>query len=204
MVFRQFLVALSILLTTAQSFAYFSTIDTGDLLERGKYRAILEPQIILDRYDGLNFVGRFDSGLTEDANVRALVGFGKVDFQMGGFFKYVPFPDVDKQPAIGGEAGILYARVNGETEFSLRIHPLVSKKFATEIGDLTPYVSLPLGITNRASDTFVPVQLVGGSEWKTLKWDNLRFFAEVGLNINHSFGYISGAVAYYFDDPTGH
>ncbi len=184
-----------------QSAAYFSTMDTGDITAAGRYRIIAEPQVIMDKYDGFNMTGRFSTGLSDDASVEALVGAGEVDFQLGGFYKWVPFPDVEGQPAIGGKAGIIFARVEGETEFSLRFHPLVSKKFETEVGDITPYVSLPLGITNRDDTTFVPVQLAGGAEWKTLSSEILRFMVEFGFNISKAFPYVSAGLVYEFDGP---
>lgn len=182
--------------------AYFSTIDTGELIAPEKYQAILEPQLILNKHDGFNMIGRFDTGLTEDSSVRGVLGVGKVDFQLGGFFKWVPFPDVGKQPAIGLETGALLARVNSQSEFSVRLHPLVSKAFQTEVGDLVPYGSLPLGVTFRSDKTFVPVQIVGGSEMRPLNWPRVSFFAELGLNLTESFSYISGAIAYRFDDTS--
>src|SRR5688572_1337170 len=76
-----------------QSAAYFSTMDTGDIIAAGRYRITAEPQIILNKYDGFNLTGRFSTGLTPDAAVEALVGGGEIDFQLGGFYKWVPFPD---------------------------------------------------------------------------------------------------------------
>lgn len=190
--------------------AYFSTIDTGDLVAPQKFQAILEPQLILNRYDGLNAIARLDTGLGENSAVRGLLGFGKVDFQVGGFYKYIPFPDTPNQPAIGGEAGVIFARVGGETEFSIRVHPLISKRFETEIGDVSPYVSIPLGITSRSGNssngggTFVPVQLVGGAQLQPLNTPNIAYFAEIGINVAKSFSYISAAIAFRFDEETIH
>lgn len=183
--------------------AYFSTVDTGDLVAPQKFQAIVEPQLILNKYDGLNVVGRFDTGLNESSSVRGILGFGKVDFQLGALYKYIPFPDLPGQPAIGGEAGAVLARVDGKTEFSLRLHPLVSKKFETEIGDVTPYASIPFGVTSRSGDeTFVPVQVEFGAEVRPLNLQSLSFFGEFGINVNKSFSYISAAVAWRFDEDT--
>ncbi len=188
------------LLLPATANAYFSTMDTGDIAAPGRYRVTLEPQFILNRYDGMNMLGRFDTSVAEDQAIRTLVGFGEVDFQLGAFYKWVPFPDSGNQPAIGGSAGLLYARVADETEFSIRFHPLISKKIETEVGDLTPYAALPFGVTSRDDRTFVPVQLAVGSEWKTLNWENLRFMAELGLNVTKAFSYLSFGLVYEFDE----
>ena len=182
--------------------AYFSTIDTGDLVAPEHYRASIEPQLILNNYDGGNVVGRFDAGLNRDSSVRGILGFGKVQYDAGAMYKYVPFPDVGQQPAIGGEAGIDFARVNGQSEISLRFHPLISKRFDTVYGDITPYGSLPIGITNRGDETFVPIQVSGGAMWTPDGHKDMHVFGELGLNVSRAFSYVSVALAYDFDDST--
>lgn len=189
-----------LILISPKSHAYFATIDTGEMIEPEKYQAVFEPQLIFNRYEGTNFSGRFDVGLTEESSIRGILGFGKVDFQLGGLYKFIPFPDTAKQPAMGGEVGLLFARVAGQTEVSLRVHPLISKRFETEMGDLVPYASLPLGITWRTDETVMPVQIVGGTEIRPLTMPKISFFAELGVNLNKSFSYIAGAIAYRFDE----
>ncbi|MEK7357428.1 MAG: hypothetical protein AAB250_13330 [Bdellovibrionota bacterium] len=191
-------VLLGLLASASTSHAYFSTIDTGEMVPKGKYQVSVEPQIIFNEFDGFNVVGRFDTGINADSSARVLLGVGKVDYQVGGFYKYVPFPDTSNQPAIGGSVGMVLARANGVTMTSIRFQPLVSKKFETEIGDLIPYASLPLGITFTTNQTTMPVQLVVGSELRPLNMKDLSFFAELGLNVTKAFGYVSGAIAYRF------
>jgi len=180
--------------------AYFSTIDTGDLVAPGQYQLSFEPQLVLSRYDGFNGVARIDTGLDESSSLRGILGFGTVDFHIGGMYKYIPYPDVDKQPAIGFLAGALLARENGQTEFSLRFHPLVSKRFSTEIGDLTLYASAPIGITTTSNKTYVPIQVAGGTEFRPLNYRNMSIFAELGINVREAFSYLSVAAAWRFDD----
>jgi hypothetical protein len=195
-------VALTLTLTSKAN-AYYSTLDTGDVLNEGEYQVMLSPQLVFNQYDGANFSGRLDMGLMEGVSARGILGFGKVDFQIGGLVKWIPFPDADGQPAIGGEAGVLIARIGSVTQYSLRVHPLISKKLETEIGDVSPYLSLPLGITIQSGgndQTFVPVQLVVGSELRPLEMPKWGFFGEVGLNMSKSFGYATVGVAYRFDD----
>ena len=195
------ILAIAALITFAQpAHAYFSTLDTGDVIEPGKYRAIVSPQTIFNEFSGLNVLGMFDTGLSEDQSVRALVGFGEVDFQVGGMYKWIPFPDVGDQPAIGVSGGLVWAKVEDHNALSLRIHPLVSKKFETEVGDFTPYGSMPIGVTDFEDETFVPIQLVGGTEWRTLHFENLTFMAELGLNLSKAFSYISAGAVWYFDE----
>ncbi len=180
--------------------AYYSTLDTGDTLGANKYAVSIEPQFILDRYDGANVNGRFDAGINEDSNMRAIVGFGIVNFQAGAMYKYIPFPDTPNQPAIGIEAGAIYARVQNTSELAFRVHPLVSKKIKLQELKLNIYGSLPIGVSFRDGNTYYPIQLALGSEWKIPKNEKFSVMGEIGLNINAAFGYISFAGIYYFDD----
>lgn len=192
--------ALTVFLPRAE--AYFTTLDTGELLQPQQYKAAFAPQLILNDFEGLNALGTFDVGINEYSSVRGLLGFGEVDFQMGGFYKFIPFPDTPKQPAIGAQVGALVAHVGGDTQFSLRLHPLISKKLQTEIGDLTPYASLPIGVTARDDDTLTPIQFVVGSELRPLNTKNFSYFVELGVELNDAFSYIAGAVAYRFDEAS--
>ena len=180
--------------------AYFSTIDNGELVAPGKYQVSLEPQFIFQRYDGLNAIGRFDTGINDSSSVRGVLGVGSVNFELGAFYKWVPFPDTSNQPAIGGMIGGSIARVSAGTEYSLRFHPMISKIFESEIGDVIPYGSIPIGVTSRPDKTVLPVQLVAGAELRPLNTPNFSFFAEVGANVNDAFGYASLAATYRFDD----
>lgn len=195
----------AVILQSSSALAYFSTIDTGELVAPGEYQALFEPQLLLSSYEGLNangvnLVGRFDTGLNESSSIRGIVGAGTVDFQLGGMYKYVPFPDLEKQPAIGFSTGIILARVNGQTEFSGRFHPLISKKLATEVGDLIPYLSLPLGLTARSNQTVFTMQIAGGTEFRPLNIKNFSFYGELGVNLSQTFSYLSIAAAWHFDD----
>ena len=197
-------VSLATLLATP-AHAYFSTVDNGEVLREGQFQAMFAPQIIFNNYDGGNYVGRLDMGLSEGLSARGILGFGKVDFQIGGMVKWIPFPDTASQPAIGGEAGLIVARIGSRTQYNLRFHPLLSKRIETEVGDVIPYGSIPIGVTVNSGvvdETFVPVQLVAGAELRPLEMKNWSFFGEVGVNLTRSFGYVTAAIAYRFDDAS--
>lgn len=184
-----------------QAHAYNSVIQTGDLVEPGTFQAAFAPQIILNRYDGVNADAILDVGIDNASSVRGLIGVGDgIDFEVGGLYKYIPFPDTDRQPAIGGEVGFSFARTRGKTETGLRFNPLVSKRLETEIGDVTPYASIPLSIVFRDGNTLVPIQLTGGAELRLLSTPNLSFFAETAFNLHDAFGYVAGAIAWRFDE----
>lgn len=194
------LVTIAALCLSSSSWGYYSTIDTGEVIAPDHYQVSLEPQAIFNRYPGTNLVGRVDTGLNESSSLRGILGFGVVNFQVGGMYKYVPFPDLERQPAIGGEVGAILAQVNGQTEFSVRFHPLVSKRLETEVGDVTPYAALPLGITTRPDKTYMPMQIASGAEFRPLNHPSWSVFGEVGININESFSYASVALAWRFDE----
>lgn len=193
------------LFSSVPAHAYYSTVDNGEVLREGQFQAMFAPQLIFNNYDGANFVGRIDMGLAEGISARGILGFGKVDFQVGGMVKWIPFPDTLSQPAIGGEAGVIVARIGSRTQYNFRFHPLVSKKIETEIGDVIPYASLPLGVTTNSGvndETYIPVQLTLGSELRPLEMKSWSFFGEIGVNVQRAFGYVTFAVAYRFDDAS--
>ncbi len=194
------LLTLAAVFTALPASAYFSTIDTGELVAPHAYRATLEPQFILNKIDGANGIGRFSTGITDESSAEIVLGLGEVDFQAGAFYKLIPYPDTEGQPALGAKFGFLIGEVADETEYNLRFHPLISKAFETEMGVITPYGSLPLGLRTRSDTTTFPLQIAGGVEYKVQGHENLRLMTELGLNLSKAFDYISFAVAYNFDE----
>lgn len=191
----------SLALVASPAFAYNSVIQTGDVVEAGAFKINIAPQIILSRYKGVGVDAMLDVGVDSSSSVRGLIGVGDgVDFQVGGLYKYIPFPDTDRQPAVGIEAGVVYARAGGVSEFDLRANPLVSKRFELEFGDLSPYAALPVGINIRSGGSQVPIQLAVGTELRMLSTANLSFFVEGAVNLYDAFGYVTGAIAWRFDE----
>lgn len=186
-----------------QSWAFYSTMDTGEVLEQGKYQIGAETQFITNNDSGANLIGRFDGGISEEAGFRGEVGFGTTDLHLGGFFKWVPIPDYQDQPAIGITSGLVFAEYSGHSELSVRFHPIVSKGFTTEFGKITPYGSIPFGLRSYDNDTDVPVQLTGGSELHFNEIPLWRFKAEVGFDLNDAFTYISLGASLDFDAENG-
>jgi len=187
--------------------AYYTVMDNAEVLPKGVYKATGELQFITDR-GGMNLASRFDAGVSEEIGLRGLFGFGTTDIFFGGLVKWIPFPDIDGQPAIGMNAGLLYARDDENRDLTIRLEPLVSKEF--ELGNfwLTPYASLPVGIRVRNSDvakdsTDLTFQIAAGSQLQVEKWKNLQFMAEIGFDIDKAYSYVSGSVVYYFDEEKG-
>ena len=193
-----------LLLWSCPSFAYQTNYTTGDVLRSGQYRTGLNTQFITSEFSGATANGHFDLGVREDGEARIVLGVGKVDFHAGALYKWVPFPDLEKQPAVGVMGGPVYGRVNSKGVLTLRAVPFVSETFEVEeAGILTPYGGLPLGLEFVEGSSQVPVQVMAGCDWKPMKLDKVHFNGEVGINLSKSFNYIAVGVAVYFDDSTG-
>ncbi|PIU00920.1 MAG: hypothetical protein COT74_03190 [Bdellovibrionales bacterium CG10_big_fil_rev_8_21_14_0_10_45_34] len=182
------------------SLGYFSTMDTGEVLPSNNYRIQLEPQLITTAPSGLNLNARFDAGVNESSNVRAILGFGRTDFHWGLMYKWVPIPDYEGQPALGIMGGFEWARDDDKSVLTARIHPIISKEFGTDIGKLTPYASVPIGLSGGDGSSKTPIQLALGTGWKPTDLNKVSFLAEAGLELNDSFSYVSVAAQIAFDE----
>lgn len=194
-------------LLSTPSWAYMDVLDTGEIMKPGNYKLTGNMQA-LTTSGGLNLGLTFDAGFQEEFGVRILGGLGRTDFYTGALFKWMPIPDVDDQPAIGFNVGLLYAKWNDNRDLTFRFEPLISKKFVLENLVLTPYGSLPLGLRTRNSEvndtgSAVSWQLVLGSQFQIEKWKNLQFMAEIGLELEHAISHIGVAAVFYFDPEVG-
>lgn len=186
---------------------YYDVLDTGEVMPKGSYKVTTDAQVITDLGGG-NVGGKFDMGIDDQFGARALAGFGTTDYYMGGLFKWMPVPDIEGQPAVGGNIGLTYAKWHDGTETTFRFEPLVSKKFNVQGAVITPYGSLPMGLrmynsSTHDNSTLLAFQLVAGAQVQVEQWKNLQFMAEVGLNLDNAFSHISVAAVWYFDDQNG-
>jgi hypothetical protein len=120
--------------------------------------------------------------------------------------KWIPIPDVDKQPAMGINIGLVYGKDGDYSDLTFRFEPMLSKKIDVEGTVFTPYAAAPVGMRMRDTsnpyindDTKATFQLVVGSQLQVEKWKTMQFMAEVGIDIDNSPGYVAGAVVFYFD-----
>ena len=183
-----------------QASAHFSALDTADTLPENRYRVMLEPQVISGGPSGANMLARFDAPINNESGIRGVLGVGSLDLQAGVFYKWAPIPDVDDQPAMSITSGFTYANYDGKDLFSIRAYPTVSKKYKWELGDINPYVSLPISMASQDGQSLFPIQLAVGSEVKFNQIKDLDFFGEVGIEVKDSYSYISLGVAAYFDE----
>jgi hypothetical protein len=182
------------------SHAYFTTGESGEIPKSGVYRIGLEPQFILSGTTGTNFGAFIDVPVGEAASIRGRLGFGVTDFFTSFSYKWIPIPDYGKQPAMGGKAEFIYARIGVNSATAIRIHPLISKKFEVNYGNITTYGALPLSITNTQTGTDTAMQLAGGIEISPKQIANWSFGTEIGFSLNKSFNYLSGSATYYLQD----
>jgi len=190
-------------LLSPSAFAYYSVWDTGEVLKEGHYETSLEGQFITAEGSGMNVTGRFDFPIQDDSSGRVMLGAGAIDFHAGAFYKFIPYPDTEKQPAIGAIFGAIYARNEGENFLTLRIAPLVSKVFQLNFGEMVPYASLPIGLTSRKGGTDVPINFAIGTDVKTDHFKHWRWRTEVGFNIDDSYSYVSIGAILDFDQENG-
>jgi hypothetical protein len=199
-------IALASFLLSSTCWAYYDVLDTGETLAPGKYKLSSGVQALTSTGGG-NLDAMIDMGFQDEFGVRGIVGFGRTDYSLGAMFKWIPIPDVDNQPAVGFNIGLLYGKWNDSRDLTLRWEPLVSKKFVMDVCTLTPYASIPLGIRTRTSDsrdvntdTRIPIQFVAGSQVKVQKWENLQFMGEVGVDLDQAYSYITVGAVWYFDE----
>lgn len=198
------LLCLLLLLTSVSSKAgYLSISESGETLPANIYRVGFEPQLLINEGGGANVDAFVDLPGREDLSFRAMAGAGKIDFHVGASAKYVPFPDVDNQPAIGGRVAAWYARANSQDVLTLQLAPLVSKHFDTDNGRFIPYVAIPVNITNTKARGYTGTQFVAGTEWKNPDWPDLFMTGELAINLNDSYSALTFALAYSFDGTKG-
>lgn len=189
-------------LLTAQASAFLTTNESGELTTPGTFRIGAEPQLRISDGSGGN-VGFFvDSGVNDEWSWRAQLGTGDTEFWGTASAKWVPIPDLDSQPAIGLRPEVTFGRDENESFSVFRVSPIVSKKIDTEIGKLTPYLALPIGVFAWRGKSDTISQIVIGSEGKFEEMPTLLFSAELGMNMSKTFSYISGSISFFFDGST--
>lgn len=195
------------IMASTPAWAYYGVLDTGEVLAPGHYKVTGDFQALTD-VGGINTALRFDMGFQDEYGLRVIGGVGKTDVFFGGLFKWMPFPDVEGQPAIGFNLGLLYAKDGYERDMTVRFEPLISKKFDLHSLVWTPYASLPIGLrmrdrTDAANGTYGAWQLVAGTQLQIEKWKNLQFIAEVGANLDNALSHVSVGAIFYFDQDHG-
>jgi hypothetical protein len=189
----------AMMLGSTNSFALLEVGESNEILPVGHYRVGSDLQFRVSDGSGTNLSGFFDYPINEESSARALVGFGETNFYAGGSYKWVPYPDLETQPAVGVKVEGILGQKDSETLAHIRVAPIVSKRYTTEYGDFIPYGSLPVGVNTYRSNSDVSVFAVGGTEFYKAELTKWSFGGEIGFKINKSFSYIAGYVTYSFD-----
>lgn len=191
------------LFLSSSAHAYLSIAESGELVPAGKYQVGVEPQLLTNKGGGANFNVFFDTNINEATSARITMGAGAVDFNAFVSAKWMPFPDVDNQPAMGLRAGAGLARDEDENLLQLQLAPLLSKRFDTEYGLAVPYLAVPFTFLNTKEENLVASNLTVGSEFHYADWNQVTLGGEVGFDLNKSYSYISIFATFPFESQKG-
>lgn len=185
--------------------SYLSIGESGEILPADKnYQVGLAPQLITNNDNGANVGAFLDAAWTDSLSSRFTLGVGVVDFYSGASLKYIPFPDVDQQPAIGIKASVWYAREGTENIVTTHLAPMVSKKFETqEYGLFIPYTALGVSIYELDGDSKTGTQFFVGSDWKAPGLPDYNMSAEFAMDLEDSVSHFSFFIALPFSEKSG-
>lgn len=189
-------------LLSRNSQAYLSLKETAELVPDGIFKLGVAPQLKLTDGSGLNIGAYFDMSVADDLNGRIEIGGGETDFWTAASMKWVPFPDVGRQPAIGGKLALIYARDEKVNFYNVQISPIISKLADTTYGKMIPYVGLPITFVSTKDDSFVATQFAVGAEWFSNR--DMHVGAELDLNLNKSFSSMTVFISFPFDQSVGY
>ncbi len=189
----------------AKSFgAYLSLGESGELVPEGTYLVGAAPQFITNRDGGFNIAAFLDAAWTDSLTSRFMLGAGEVDFYVSGSAKFIPFPDVARQPAMGFKVSLWYAREGSENINSIQLAPMVSKRYQTEsYGVVIPYAAYGISNSSISGDTVTGEQFFIGMDWKNPDFEALNLTAEIASSLKDSTSSISFFASLPFDNQKG-
>ncbi len=195
---------LFIFFTSNQALSYYTTHDTGDILPKDQREVFSHIQFFTSEGLKTNIMAGYDwpSNQNPSAQYRAQIGLGH-SLSAAIKYKWVPIPDYENQPSMGGIFSAQVAMPSSQTEFTLTASPLLSKRYDTNIGVNNFYASLPVSVQFYDGATNVPIQLIGGTFFKLDDYENLHFTAEIGVGLTKSFNYISLGMTLNFNKSDG-
>lgn len=183
--------------------SYVTVGESGEITPEALYKIGIEPQFVTSGDNGINLRVFFDGSYDESKSYRFHLGTGATDFVAGGSFKWIPIPDYESQPAMGGKIGASVVRISDATSIVFQFTPLISKKYEVENGTLIPYAGLPLLLSTYKGESTSSALLALGTEFKHIDAANYTFGAEIGMNAKDAFSYFSFFGTIYFDEERG-
>lgn len=182
---------------------YLSIGESGEIINPGSYRVGGSLQSLSAGSGGMNVGGFLDAGWQDDLSSRFLFGVGSVEYQMGATLKYIPFPDVDNQPALGVRSAFWLSRQDDTSVTTLQFAPMASKRIQIPKGNLFSYVALPINIVAIKNHNEAGTQFTLGAEYDHPEMRNVFFAAELQLNLNKSESGICVFASIPFDNKSG-
>lgn len=172
-----------------------SLMTTGDILQKNQVQGLG----YLEFWRGTNANARLSVGINEELQGDFEVGSGDIDFMTSANLKWVPFPDYERQPALGIRGGLTYIDTDRYSQTSVVATPFASKAFESPHGKFAPYAGVPLAVNSNSDDTFFTARMIVGLEWTPINMSNFHVIGEGGLKIsNKSFGSVNIGAAYDF------
>lgn len=184
------------------SHAFLTINETAEILPENYYRLGVAPQLIVSEGGGFNAGFFAEMHIDSDMDARITAGGGETDFWTQLSLKWVPFPDVEKQPAMGGRAGIIYVRDEDQNYVGLQITPIFSKKADTRYGDMIPYAGLPITFFSGKDHNYTATQFTVGAEW--FPREDKHIGAEFNLNLDNSLSSFSVYFSFPFEGSIGY
>jgi hypothetical protein len=195
---------LFLLLFPVLSFAnYLSIGESGEVIQPNTYRVGGSFQTTSAGKGGVNVGAFLDSGWTDDMSSRFLFGVGAVEFQMGATLKYIPFPDVGQQPALGIRSAIWLSRIDDTSVTTLQFAPMASKKINVDRGRFTSYFAVPVNLVFLKNTNTTGTQFTIGAEYEHPDAPDVFFSGEIFLNLNKSDSGLGLFVCIPFDNTSG-
>ena len=200
--FTKTAIATLIVLFSLNSFAFLGVHETAELLPAGLNRVGIIPQLYVANGGGIEAAFFLDLSLAENLNSRIEVGSGVTDFWVAGSVKWIPYPDHDKQPALGLRGKLIYAREKNVNFYNTQLTPMLSKKVQTANGLFIPYAGLPITFIYQSStQNFRAEQFCFGSEWVINQ--DFQVGAEFEMSLNNAINTISAYLNFQFDEKIG-
>ncbi len=193
---RSFIISLILLILWIPqlSHSYWIHGVTGDLLPYGQIKVLPAFQLIRSPVTTIGVFTSIEKRIHDSAQLVGSLSLGG-NLEGGVFYKWVPIPDYQKQPAMGVLAGISYGRIKKEDSknssldekqieslFTIKGQPFLSKYFQSAYGTFNAYVAIPVGIEFGGDDTEIPIKIAVGSEM-TFPDQSKVFLLEIGVNL---------------------
>lgn len=181
--------------------AYYSLVDTAEILGNEQYTFTGESQWVTSGENGLNFRGHLDQGLTDSSQMRFTLGTGVNRLQAGFFYKWVPIPDFGDQPGFGIIYGAMYSKIDGDSVLGIRLKLVSSKIFRLNDDSIVkPYGGLASGLSVTSKKDLYPLQVIVGSQYRPPQWKTVFLMAEAAWGSNDAFSYLSFGLQWDFSE----